>query len=162
MNRRCFLLGTGAALVMLPASAIASTTPDTMIVHYDPGCGCCGAWVAHMRDAGFNVESRATSRMNDIKARLGVPAELASCHTAEIAGYVVEGHVPADAVKRLLQERPEAAGISVPGMPIGSPGMEVPGMDDDAYDVVLFAASRVETFARYRGVRLMDAGEEPR
>lgn len=151
MNRRFFLLGTGAALVLLPVSAIAGATPETMIVHYDPGCGCCGAWVAHMRDAGFTVEARATSRMNPIKARLGVPAELASCHTAEIAGYVVEGHVPAEAVKRLLRERPEAVGISVPGMPIGSPGMEVPGMDDDVYDVVLFDGNGAETFGRYRG-----------
>ena len=151
MNRRFFLLGAGAALVLSPASTIAGTTPETMIVHYDPGCGCCGAWVAHMRDAGFTVETRATSRMNSIKARLGVPAELTSCHTAEIAGYVVEGHVPADAVKRLLQERPEAVGISVPGMPIGSPGMEVPGVDDELYDVVLFAGSGTETFARYHG-----------
>jgi len=162
MNRRHFLLGSGAVFALLPVHAMARPAPDTMIVHYDPGCGCCGAWVTHMRDAGFAVEARATSQINRIKADLGVPSELASCHTAEIAGYVVEGHVPADAVKRLLRERPEATGISVPGMPIGSPGMEVPGMDDDLYKVVLFTGSQAGTFARYRGVTRIGADEGAR
>ncbi|KPQ09332.1 MAG: putative metal-binding protein [Saliniramus fredricksonii] len=156
MNRRRFLAGSGAAFAIATMPAFAAPAAETMIVHYDPGCGCCSAWVGHMREAGFAVETRATSQINRIKARLGVPPGLASCHTAEIAGYVVEGHVPAEAVTRLLRERPDATGISVPGMPIGSPGMEVPGMEDDAYAVVLFEGSRSESFARYRGVARTD------
>ncbi|WP_414706588.1 DUF411 domain-containing protein [Saliniramus sp.] len=156
MNRRQFVITSGAAFAIATMPAIAGPDAETVIVHYDPGCGCCSAWVAHMREAGFAVETRATSQINRIKARLGVPPGLASCHTAEIAGYVVEGHVPAEAVGRLLRERPDATGISVPGMPIGSPGMEVPGTEDDAYEVVLFEGSRSEPFARYRGVARTD------
>ena len=151
MNRRRFLIGSGAALALITAPAMASPQPDTMIVHYDPGCGCCGAWVTHIREAGFTVETRATRHMNRLKDDLGIPPALSSCHTAEIGGYLIEGHVPADAVARLLRERPEATGISVPGMPIGSPGMEVPGMEDDLYEVVLFDADTTASFARYRG-----------
>ncbi len=162
MNRRHFLLGSGAVLALVAAPAIAAPDTQTMIVHYDPGCGCCGAWVAHIRDAGFTVETRATRYMNQVKDDLGIPAELSSCHTAEIGGYIIEGHVPAGAVTRLLRERPDAMGISVPGMPIGSPGMEVPGMADDPYEVVLFNADRTAPFARYRGTALITAEEQAR
>ena len=82
-----------------------------------------------------------------------MPDDLASCHTAEVGGYVIEGHVPADAVKRLLAEKPQAKGLAVPGMPVGSPGMEVTGVENDTYDVVLFGPSGQRTFARYEGVR---------
>ncbi|MGZ5339751.1 MAG: DUF411 domain-containing protein, partial [Thermoleophilaceae bacterium] len=89
--------------------------------------------------------------MNAYKLRLGVPAALASCHTAEVGGYVIEGHVPAAEIERLLTERPQAAGLAAPGMPVGSPGMEVPGMAPDSYDLVLFGPSGQSRFARYRG-----------
>jgi hypothetical protein len=102
---------------------------------------------------GFPVEVRETPEINRVKVRLGVPDDLASCHTAEVGGYVIEGHVPADAIKRLLAERPQARGLAVPGMPVGSPGMEVTGVEDDIYEVVLFGPSGRKTFARYQGSR---------
>ena len=98
---------------MIPLPAIAGPASVAMIVLCDAGCGCCGAWVAHMREAGFAVEARASAQINRIRARLAVPAALASCHTAEIAGYVIEGDVPAEAVRRLLRERADATGISI-------------------------------------------------
>jgi hypothetical protein len=155
MNRRAFLFAAAAVpLGFATRSAFAESLP-LAVIHHDPLCGCCGAWVEHLVEAGFPVDIRETSELNRIKARLGVPGALASCHTAEIGGYVVEGHVPAGAIRRLLSERPSARGISVPGMPIGSPGMEVEGMDDDTYEVVLFGPTGHETFARYRGGELL-------
>lgn len=109
----------------------------SLVVYQDPNCGCCGKWVKHMRDHGFSVESVFDSNLTARKQSLGVPARLRSCHTAVIDGYVIEGHVPAADVKRLLVERPEAKGLAVPGMPLGSPGMEVDGRRQ-AYDVLLF------------------------
>jgi hypothetical protein len=94
-----------------------------------------------------------SAEVNRLTARLGVPRDLASCHTAEVAGYVLEGHVPADAVKRLLAERPSAKGLAVPGMPVGSPGMEVAGTAPETYEVVLFGDGKRTTFARYQGAR---------
>jgi hypothetical protein len=117
----------------------------------DPNCGCCGGWVSHVKAAGFPVEVIEAPDLAPLKARLGVPDALAACHTAEVGGYVVEGHVPADAIKRLLVERPQAKGLAVAGMPVGSPGMEVPGTAPDIYEVVLFAPGSQRVFARYRG-----------
>ena len=144
-----------ASLAAVPAAF--ATRPATaqgfpkLTVSKDPTCGCCGGWVEHMREAGFTVEVVETATLNQVKARLGVPAMLASCHTGEIAGYVLEGHVPAAEVKRLLTEKPSAKGLAVPGMPVGSPGME--GGHEDAYDVVLFGATGRRVFARYVGPR---------
>jgi hypothetical protein len=104
-----------------------------------------------MREAGFAVDVVETTTLNQVKARLGVPGTLASCHTGEIAGYVIEGHVPAAEVKRLMTENPSAKGLAVPGMPVGSPGME--GGHEDAYDVVLFGPTGRRVFARYVGPR---------
>lgn len=157
MNRRAFLLGVVAVPFAFRTTLALAAVLPTAVIHSDPLCGCCGAWVEHLAEAGFPVEVRETSEMNRIKARLGVPGDLASCHTAEIDGYIVEGHVPADAIKRLLAERPDARGLSVPGMPIGSPGMEVPGVADDIYDVILFGPSGQSAFARYRGGVLVKA-----
>ena len=122
-------------------------------VNKDPTCGCCTAWADHVRQAGFPVEVIEAPAMSRVKARLGVPQALASCHTAEVGGYVVEGHVPAPAIKRLLAEKPSARGLAVPGMPVGSPGMEVEGAAPDIYDVVLFGPAGQRSFARYRGDR---------
>jgi hypothetical protein len=121
----------------------------------DPNCGCCGGWVEHMKAAGFPMEVVTTPQVNRVKVRLGVPDDLASCHTAEVGGYVIEGHVPADAIKRLLGEKPQAKGLAVPGMPVGSPGMEVAGVENDTYEVILFGLSSRKTFARYEGTRLL-------
>jgi hypothetical protein len=100
-------------------------------------CGCCAAWIDHLREAGFSVEVTNLEDMTPAKMHFGIADDLQSCHTAVVDGYVIEGHVPADDVKRLLAEWPEAAGLSVPGMPIGSPGMEQ-GDRTEPYDVVLF------------------------
>jgi hypothetical protein len=119
----------------LPGMAIADEV--TMRVFKSPYCGCCAAWVDHMREAGFRVEVTNLEDMTPAKAHFGIADDLQSCHTAQVDGYVIEGHVPADDVNRLLAERPEAAGLSVSGMPIGSPGMEQ-GDRSEPYDVVLF------------------------
>jgi hypothetical protein len=116
-------------------AALASATSDqslpTLVVYKAATCGCCGGWIDHMRAAGFTVDARDVStnaELMQVKIDAGVPGSMATCHTALIDGYVVEGHVPADQVKRLVTERPEAVvGIGVAGMPIGSPGMEGPG-----------------------------------
>ncbi len=152
-TRRALVLGT-AAFAALPAPARAGERPR-IVATKDPSCGCCGAWVDHMRAAGFPVEVVEAADMTRVKARLGVPRELASCHTAEVAGYVLEGHVPADAVLRLLAEKPQAWGLAVPGMPVGSPGMEVEGAPPDTYEVVLFGPGGRRAFARYRGAQAL-------
>jgi hypothetical protein len=111
----------------LAGTAAATETLPKMTVTRDPNCGSCGNWVKHIKAAGFPVEVAQVDDVLPLKAKLGVPGALISCHTAEIGGYVIEGHVPAEVVKRLLVERPNAIGLAVPGMPVGSPGMEVPG-----------------------------------
>lgn len=142
-----------AAAFVLSRSALAAETFPKMIVTRDPNCGCCSSWVTHAKAAGFAVEVVEVPDVAPLKARLGVPDPLASCHTAEIGGYVVEGHVPAEAIKRLLTERPKATGLAVAGMPVGSPGMEVAGQQPDSYEVMIFSAGRQNVFARYRGLR---------
>jgi hypothetical protein len=153
-NRRRLTFGL-AALALAAATRAGAARPAVITVSKDPNCGCCDGWVEHLIAAGFAVEVRNTSEINRVRARLGVPSELASCHTAEVAGYIVEGHVPATAIRRLLAEKPAARGIAVPGMPIGSPGMEVPGVEPEEYAVILFDKGRQEKFARYRGTELL-------
>lgn len=119
------------------ANPAAARALPVAVVHKSPTCGCCGSWVEHLRHAGFRVEVHDTDDLHPIKERLGVPYGKASCHTAEIGGYVVEGHVPADDIKRLLRDRPRARGLVLPGMPLGSPGMEVPDGTVQPYTVEL-------------------------
>ena len=109
---------------------------ESITVYKSPTCGCCTKWVSHLQANGFEVEAINRQDMNGVKTEAGIPRQLASCHTAKIGGYVIEGHVPADDVKRLLEERPDVAGLTVPGMPMGSPGME--GHRKDNYDVLTF------------------------
>jgi len=119
--------------------SIAAASDDqlpTVMVYKTEGCGCCNAWVQHLRDAGFQVDARNVTDLMAIKRDAGVPTSNASCHTALVDGYVVEGHVPADVIKKMLADRPEIAGLAVPGMPTGSPGMEGPGAVP--YDVLTF------------------------
>jgi hypothetical protein len=120
------------------ASADAATVADTvsMTVYKQPTCGCCAKWVEHVEQHGMRVDARDVADVWPIKQQLGVPSHLGSCHTAVIGGYVVEGHVPADIIKRMLRERPQIAGIAVAGMPIGSPGMEGDGSHRERYDVI--------------------------
>jgi hypothetical protein len=108
-----------------------------MVVHKSPTCGCCSAWVDHMRAAGFQVEVRETDNLHPVKERVGVPLGKGSCHTAEIGGYFIEGHVPAEDVERLLAQKPDAKGLVLPGMPAGSPGMELPDGRSEPYAVEL-------------------------
>jgi hypothetical protein len=118
-----------------------------MLVYKDPNCGCCHNWVEIMRTAGFEVSVRDTGDMSSIKTRYKVGRPLVSCHTALVGGYVVEGHVPADVIRKLLADKPKVLGIAVPGMPIGSPGME--GNPRQAYEVLTFdAAGKTTVFAR--------------
>lgn len=135
MNRRQALLGL-FALPAVATIASAATVP-TVVVNKTPTCGCCGAWVKHLQAAGFAVQVNDLENLAPIKERVGVPFGMGSCHTAEVEGYFLEGHVPADDIKRLLRERPQAKGLTVPGMPAGSPGMEVPSGRVDRYDVLL-------------------------
>lgn len=148
VTRRSFVSLIAAAV--LGASASATVADDAMVVvHKDPNCGCCSLWVQHLRDAGFAVRVEEVADLKAVRARLGVPAALAACHTAEVAGYVLEGHVPAEAVRRLLSERPNAKGIAVPGMPVGSPGME--GGQPQPFTVVLFGPDGSRSFMRFVG-----------
>lgn len=123
---------------VVPASgAVAiAETGDTITVWKDANCGCCKNWVEHMRKHGFTVIAHDTPDLTPVKQTRGVGADLASCHTALIAGYTIEGHVPADVVRKMLAEKPAITGLAVPGMPMGSPGME--GGTPDKYDVIAF------------------------
>jgi hypothetical protein len=147
--RRAVMAGLAATAF---APAALAPEPPRVLVSKDPTCGCCNGWIEHLRGAGFPVTVVDTNRINAVKKRHGVPDDIASCHTAEVGGYVLEGHVPAAEVKRLLAERPQARGLAVPGMPMGSPGMEMDGMTE-TYEVILFGPLGRRTYARYEGAR---------
>jgi hypothetical protein len=134
---------TAASAAVAPGAAMTAAVDPSLPavkVYKSPACGCCGDWITHLQENGFAVEVIDTNDMATVKAALGVPPEMGSCHTAEIGDYLVEGHVPADDIKSFLAEAPDARGIAVPGMPVGSPGMEVDGRAADPYDVVAFGA----------------------
>ena len=137
ISRRA-VLAAGPGLVALATTAVHAGADDAIHVVKDPGCPCCNGWIGHLRDSGFRVtfEERSIEALEAFKRERGIPAELSSCHTATIGDYTVEGHVPAADIRRLLAERPSAVGLSVPGMPFGSPGMG-PEAERQAYDVVL-------------------------
>ena len=150
MNRRHFLslAASAAALACAPALAAA----EAMQVYKTAGCGCCIGWIRHLERNGFQVTSKDLPHCTLMQKKLGMglKPEQTSCHTGEIGGYVVEGHVPAREVKRLLSERPDAVGLSVPDMPVGSPGME-DGDAKEPYDVLLIRRDgSAEVFASYR------------
>ena len=132
-----------------PALQMAATD-KVLEVYKSPTCGCCGAWVDHMKENGYTVEVHDTENMQPIKEKAGILPGGGSCHTAFIDGYVIEGHVPASDVDRLLAERPEGKGLTVPGMPVGSPGMEM-GDRVDAYDVLLFDENGMAVFSHHPG-----------
>ena len=125
---------------------------QTITVHKTPWCGCCTEWVDPLRDNGFDVVVKEAEDLSPVRAELDVPDGLMSCHTGEIEGYAIEGHVPAAEIARLLKERPQATGLSVPGMPQGSPGMESSN-SPDTYDVVIFSPEQTGIYASYRGNR---------
>jgi hypothetical protein len=122
------------------ATAVLAAEKDKVEVYTSPACGCCSQWVEHMEKNGFTVEIHKVRNVEPFRQRFGVPDSMASCHTALVGGYAIEGHVPAADVKRLLREKPKARGIAVPGMVSGSPGMEQ-GSRKDPYNVVLFNAN---------------------
>lgn len=147
IHRRALLLGGVASIAGLIAKASAAGKP-AVTVFKSPTCGCCIKWVELVRAGGFPVTVKDHDDLTPIKQANGVPVELQSCHTALVEGYVVEGHVPVDLIDRLLRERPAIAGIAVPGMPIGSPGMEVPGHAAERYQVMAFdRAGRTSVYA---------------
>ncbi len=133
----------------IATAAWAEPGAPVMDVYKSPSCGCCGQWVAHMKASGFSVRAHNTYDVARHKYRLGVPPGYGSCHTAEVDGYLVEGHVPAREIKRLLHEKPDARGLVVPDMPMGSPGMEQ-GNRKDHYDVLLVNRDgSTQTYAHY-------------
>jgi hypothetical protein len=126
------LMNVAASYAQSKSAAIPIT------VYQDPGWGCCSAWVGHLQSNGFKIDKKNVSgkQLVDVKIKNNVPQKLYSCHTATVQGYVIEGHVPADLIHRLLKEKPEVAGLAVPGMPVGSPGME--GVNPQPYEVLTF------------------------
>lgn len=126
----------GAAVLTQPLLALAAGNANQISVWKTPSCGCCHEWVAHLRKSGFDVVTHDVEDTAPVRQKLGLNAKFGSCHTARLGSYVVEGHVPAQELRRLLREQPKALGLAVPGMPLGSPGMEM-GNTRDAYDVLL-------------------------
>lgn len=138
-----------AAAFFVTLAASPAHTAEKLVVYKSPTCGCCSEWVQHMKKGGFDVEVREVADILPYEQKFGVPQALSSCHIATVSGYVIEGHVPASDVKRLLRERPKAKGLSVPGMPQGAPGMEQ-GRPQDRYETLLFdAAGKSTVFERH-------------
>jgi hypothetical protein len=149
MKRRHMLTALGAGAIAAAMPAFAANQLPQVEVFKSPTCGCCGAWVDHLKAAGFTVKVVEVDDTSGARKRYGMPDKFGSCHTGIVNGYVVEGHVPAAEVKRLLATRPAAIGLAVPGMPVGSPGMEY-GDRKDPYDVFLIDKSGRQTvFAHY-------------
>jgi hypothetical protein len=146
--RRHFLMqGAAVAAAAAVPDLVTAQAAPAMVVYKDPNCGCCKLWVDHVKAAGFAVSVRDSSDVASVKKRQGVPPRLYSCHTAIVGGYVVEGHVPADLVQRLLKEKPKLVGLAVPGMPAGSPGMEQGSKEP--YEVLTFdAAGKTTVYAK--------------
>jgi len=154
-TRRTFMARTGgfllAALTGRWLSGQATAGPGTPItVFKDPSCGCCTKWVDHLQANGFKPTVRPETNMDAIKDRLAIPKSVRGCHTAQLDGYLIEGHVPAGDIRRLLADRPKVAGLAVPGMPVSSPGMAVPGGPVEPFDVVAFQSNgTTRRFARH-------------
>jgi hypothetical protein len=149
-SKRRLVLGQLAALAAaIGAPAVRAASPATIEVWKSPTCGCCGKWVDHMKANGFAVTANDVGNLAGWRAKHGMPSKYASCHTARVGGFTLEGHVPAADVQRLLREHPNAIGLAVPNMPTGSPGMEV-GNTRDAYDVLLILRDgSARTFNHY-------------
>jgi len=136
----------GVLFITVPSAAIAegnsqNNASKSITMYKSPNCDCCGDWAKHMEQSGFTVIEKKRDDMDVIKSKHGVSDRLASCHTAIIDGYVIEGHVPAEDVIRLLKERPTVVGLTAPGMPMHSPGMQKEGLPPRAYDVLSFTAN---------------------
>lgn len=149
LSRRHFARAAASGALLLTAGLAFAAGRPAVTTWHDPGCGCCSKWVEAMQRAGFKVTLHRTSDMTAVKRRLKVPDALASCHTTMVGGLVVEGHVPAEAITRLLARRPKGViGLAAPGMPRGSPGMEMPDGSKDPLNLTLFdAGGRTRPFA---------------
>lgn len=145
--RRAFLIGLPLAVL---ASAVQAAPEKRLTAYKTPWCGCCGGWISHMRQAGWTVEVVEREDLAPIRARHGIPDRLASCHTAIVGAYAIEGHVPAGDVDRLMRERPAARALSAPGMPAGSPGMETAGREPYTTLLILNDGSTL-VFGRHNG-----------
>ena len=147
-------VGLGAAiasmLALVPTIEVSAQNAKRIEVWKDPFCGCCAKWIDQMKAAGFEISVHDTQSLRAIKKKHGIPPRLQSCHTAKVGGYVVEGHVPIADVQRLLKQKPNVIGISVPGMPLGSPGMEVSSGEKEPYEVLTFdKEGATSTFAKH-------------
>ncbi len=143
------LLSALTAVAVEPGSTDRKSSAWQVTVYRSPSCGCCGAWIEHMKKNGFEVVEHQTGDMDTVKDRYGVPLKLRSCHTAVVDGYIIEGHLPATEIRRLLWERPQVKGLVVPGMSSGSPGMEMGGRKD-AYSVLKFTEDgKTEVYQEY-------------
>lgn len=139
------LAGARSLLAAMPGSAVN----PTMTIYMSPTCGCCAKWVDHVKAAGFETVVHEEEDMDAVKENLGVPREVRSCHTAQVEKYLIEGHVPAEDIKKLVDRQPKAAGLAAPGMPASSPGMAVAGEPHEPFDVLLFQRDgKSEVFAR--------------
>ena len=147
MLRRKFV--TILAPLAILACADSAAAAATLVVTKTATCGCCKHWVEHMHKAGFEVEVHEVEDVTPTARRLGVPDKLRSCHTSQIAGYAIEGHVPAADVKRLLAQKPKAVGLTVPGMVVGSPGMEVPGRSEPYQVLLIMKDGTTKVFASH-------------
>jgi len=148
-HRRAVLAcAASLAVVVGTAGAPPRAVAADVTVYKSPTCGCCGAWVDHLRESGFSVVVKEQDDLAPVKALLEIPYELQSCHTSTVGGYVIEGHVPAGDIRWLLAEQPRGIGLAVPGMPVGSPGMEQ-GDERERFQVLLFDAQGAEVFNAY-------------
>lgn len=139
LTRRRLLVGMAAgAALLVPGYSRGADISKQMTVYREPSCGCCEKWAGLVSRAGFNVRVVNRSDMQDLKRQLGIPANLTSCHTAVVDRFLIEGHVPIEDILRLLKQRPAIRGIAVPGMPVGSPGMEVPDGTKESFKVIAF------------------------
>ncbi len=146
LSLKFFLL---AIFIAAPATSYAEQILPKITVYKSPTCGCCTKWVKHLEQNGFIVQALNSRDMSAVKRQMGITRDIQSCHTGEIDGYFIEGHVPASDIKRLLKEKPKAAGLTVPGMPMGSPGME--GHRKDAYSVLLISEDgKQQVFSKHQ------------
>lgn len=155
-SRRKLLIGTAALAAASPLRALAQGAGPAIHVMKDPNCGCCSAWIEILEGDGFTVTTEASmgTMLMRYKSDNGIPQEMVSCHTGQVEGYMIEGHVPAADIRRLLAERPSAVGLAVPGMPYGSPGMG-PESEREAYDVFLILHDgSTEVYTRYEAAGL--------
>ncbi|MEZ5934097.1 MAG: DUF411 domain-containing protein [Alphaproteobacteria bacterium] len=148
VRRRTFL-GAVAAIALTSALPARAAEGTAIKVYKSPACGCCSMWVEHLRASGYDVEAEDVADLDAVKRMAGVPGHLLACHTAMVDGYVIEGHTPAAAIRKLLAERPAIRGLAVPGMPAGSPGM--PSSEPERYDVIAFGEGEERVFMSFVG-----------